>query len=139
MARLPILLVEDHASVRETTADVLREGGYDVAEVEDAFAALAFLRENDVSAVILDVYMPGMDGLVLLDHLDDPPPIALLTGHEYDKEVMARRAKVLLYLQKPVSPEDLLKAAERLVRSPDEFSNTPRDEASSVHQMFDDA
>jgi len=92
-----------------------------------------------VSAVILDVYMPGMDGLVLLDQLDDPPPIALLTGHEYDKEVMARRAKVLLYLQKPVSPEALLKAAERLVRSPEEFSNTPRDEASSVHQMFDDA
>ena len=83
--------------------------------------------------------MPGMDGLVLLDQLDDPPPIALLTGHEYDKEVMARRAKVLLYLQKPVSPEALLKVAERLLQSPDEFDNPSRNEASSVHRLFDDA
>ena len=115
VAQLPILLVEDDADARESSVELLRSGGYVVEAAEDAFSALVFLRENEVAGLILDVYMPGMDGLTLLDHLEDPPPTALLTGHSYDTEVMARRSKVLLYLQKPVSPRTLLEAADYLV------------------------
>ena len=129
MTLLPILVVEDDDSLRETSAELLRTHGYVVEAVEDAFAALAFLRENDVAALILDVYMPGMNGLTLLDHLDDPPPTALITGHSYDTEVMDRRSKVSLFLQKPVSPVHLLEAADDLMRRSEEGGRPPNPDA----------
>ena len=125
MAVLPILVVEDDDSLRETSAELLRTHGYVVEAVEDAFAALAFLRENDVAALILDVYLPGMNGLTLLDLLDDPPPTALITGHSYDTEVMDRRSKVSLFLQKPIRPDYLLEAAGDLTRRSEEGGRAP--------------
>lgn len=55
--------------------------------------------------MILDRFMPGLSGLWLLDQLDDPPPVLLVTAHDYDTEVWARRDTIFLYLQKPVPHE----------------------------------
>jgi CheY-like chemotaxis protein len=114
-----VLVVDDNDAVRGSFAEVLRTAGYAVQEAEDGFAALEWLRSSDVGAIFLDVYMPGLGGLELLDVLDDPPPVALLTEHEYDPEVISRRSKVAMFLQKPVPPVVLLAAAARM------FGRTP--------------
>jgi DNA-binding response OmpR family regulator len=86
-----------------------------VIEAGDGSSARDYLRSASVGAVLLDVYMPGLDGLALLDEFEDPPPVALLTAHEYNADIMTRRSKVALYIQKPVAPTDLLDAVERLI------------------------
>lgn len=110
-----VLVVEDDAGIRTSFAAILRGAGYKVAEAEDGLVALEQLRSRRVGAVVLDVLMPGLDGLDLLDKLDDPPPVVLVTAHDYDPEVMARRSKVSLYLQKPVPPANLLEAVAQAI------------------------
>src|SRR5580692_4605835 len=99
MAPTPnVLVVDDDSDVRSSCAEVLRTAGYVVYEAADGYAAIEYLRSRDISAVLLDVHMPGLDGLSLLDQFDLLPPVALLTEHEYDPEVIARRTKLSMYL-----------------------------------------
>jgi CheY-like chemotaxis protein len=108
-----VLLVEDDEDVRCSFAEILNEAGYSTAEATDTSTALELLASTNVATVVLDIYLPGRNGLWLLDQLEDLPPVVLVTAHNYDPDVMARRAKVLLYLQKPVQPPDLLQAVAR--------------------------
>ncbi|MGH9017588.1 MAG: response regulator [Acidimicrobiales bacterium] len=101
-------MVDDDEDARHSCAEVLQSAGYRVVEAEDGAAALTQLRSSDIGAILLDIFMPGLDGLSLLDQLDDPPPVALLTAHAYDDSIVARRSKVVLYIQKPVAPPILL-------------------------------
>ena len=110
-----VLLVEDDEDVRSTFVDILRGAGYTTAEAGDSHAALQQLELLTVRAVLLDVYLPGLSGLWLLDQIEDPPPVVLVTAHDYDPEVLARREKVFLYVQKPVSPAELLRVVARSV------------------------
>ena len=59
--------------------------------------------------------MPGLSGLALLDLFDRLPPVALLTEHEYDSDVIARRTKLSMYLAKPVPPVDLIEAVTQML------------------------
>ena len=113
--KLDVLLVEDDEPVRTSFAEILREARYTVVEAADSQAALELLNTADVRTVVLDVYLPTRSGLWLLDQLDDPPPVVLVTGHPYDPEVMRRRDKVFLYLQKPIHPPELLVGVARAV------------------------
>ncbi|HAM03450.1 MAG TPA: hypothetical protein DCQ30_14680 [Acidimicrobiaceae bacterium] len=110
-----VLLVEDDEAVRTTFVDILRGAGYTTAEAGDSHAALQQLESLTVRSVLLDVYLPGLSGLWLLDQLEDPPPVVLVTAHDYDPEVLARREKVFLYVQKPVVPTELLRVVARSV------------------------
>ena len=105
-----ILVVDDDADFCASCAEVLRTAGYGVYEAHDGHAAISLLQSEDIGAVLLDVNMPGLNGLELLDALDDLPPTALLTERDYDVDVIARRPKLFMYLAKPVPPLDLIDA-----------------------------
>lgn len=108
--QVDVLVVDDDHDVRTSFACILRDVGYRVDEAEDGFVALERLRTKQIGVMVLDVFMPVLDGLRLLDRLDDPPPVLLMTAHTYDEEVMARRDKVFMYIQKPVPPQHLIAA-----------------------------
>ena len=108
-----VLVVDDDHSVRTSCAEILREANYSVVEAADAWEALRHLASYDIGAILLDIFMPDRDGLWLLDQLEDPPPVVLITARNYDLEVMARREKVFMYLQKPVRPPELLNVVAR--------------------------
>jgi CheY-like chemotaxis protein len=105
---IDVLVVDDDEGVRTTTAEVLRRSGYQVAAVEDGLAAATLLRALPVRAMVLDLALPRLDGLHLLDDLDDPPRVVLMTARDYDDDVLARRDKVVTYLRKPVNPGTLV-------------------------------
>lgn len=74
MGRHTILLVEDEPAVRELTADILRDGGYDVVEARDGQEALRVIDENvpfseHAAVVLLDLMLPKVSGLQVLTHL----------------------------------------------------------------------
>ncbi len=86
-----ILIVEDEANVRETLALNLRAEGYEVTTASDGEAGLHTARESQFDLLVLDVMLPGLDGLSLcrLIRKDSTVPILILTarGTEVDKIV----------------------------------------------------
>jgi len=110
-----ILLVEDDVLVRFTTADILREAGFDVLEAVDSSEALALLTTgHPLDLVITDIRMPGhMDGLQLASVIKSTRPnlpIALLSSHLDTSEHRADE-----FVAKPYDPDELVEVAQRLI------------------------
>jgi two-component system nitrogen regulation response regulator NtrX len=79
-----VLIVDDEAANRMVVRTILSGAGFEVAEAGDAFAALDRIDRDPPHAVLLDIKMPGMDGLGLLENLRGrgvDVPIVVLTGH----------------------------------------------------------
>lgn len=111
-----VLVVDDDPLVRSSCAEVLRSEGLSVGEAGDGIEALAFLMEVMARTIVLDVRMPNLDGPHFLDHLENPPPVVLMTGDFYDEDVLARGPKVTWFLKKPVQPQELITVVGRCLR-----------------------
>ena len=104
-----VLVCDDDEGVRSTVAEILRRAGYRVLEAQDGEMALEMLGQEHVSALILDIRMPRRDGVALLDALESPPAVLLVSAFSVEPAVRARIGpKVFRYLRKPVQPERLL-------------------------------
>lgn len=116
-----ILLVEDDLQVRELTARVLKELGYNTLMAENGQSALEFLRvRDDIEMVITDVVMPGaVDGFELADRcrtLKPGLPIMLVSGHPLDKRVSGPRERWWdALLQKPYRTDELARFVARML------------------------
>jgi len=117
-----ILSIDDDAFVRELLADALREHGYQVIEAEDGYEGLKQVQLVMPDAVLLDLRMPKLDGLQVLDSLvKNVPeiPVIIVSGQgTMDDVIKALRLGAWDYLIKPVIDFDLLqhtinKAVER--------------------------
>ena len=114
-----ILIVDDEAGIRTVLERILSGAGYAVESAPDAFQALDLLDARPPHAVVLDLKMPGMDGLGLLDNLrqrEIDVPVVVLTGH--GDEFTSRQcldAGAAAYLTKPPDRADLLLAVRGAV------------------------
>lgn len=115
-----VLVVDDERAVREALDRALRTHGYDVSTAEHGLAALEAIREGEPDLVILDVMMPGLDGLGLCrrlrqDHLE--LPVLMLTARgEVEDRVAGLDAGADDYLVKPFALEELLARTRALLR-----------------------
>ena len=107
-----ILVVDDDRSTRELIRLQLRAAGYAVDTAGDGAAALTRIREKHPDLVLLDVWMPGMDGLQMLAHLKDEPShpkVVVMTADDTSETLLrAVREHAYRYVTKPVEPKDLL-------------------------------
>jgi len=107
-----VLVVDDEAAIRDTLRMVLEYEGYEVATVGDGRAALAELDANPADAVLLDIKMPGMDGLETLDRIvarGNPPPVLMISGHgDIATAVDSTRRGAADFLEKPLQRERVL-------------------------------
>lgn len=106
-----ILLVDDEERFRQTLAKRLQFDGYEVGACAGGREALAELQIQPYDIVILDLRMPGMDGLTALQEIKKLAPeveVIMLTGHaSVDVAVEIMQAGGAEYLLKPVSTEEL--------------------------------
>src|SRR5579872_3621361 len=79
-----VLVVDDNEAIRTSVSELLRSAGYSVMEAADGQSALDLLTTTTVGVVLLDLKMPGGGGLAVLEGIDDPPPVILMSAFVLD-------------------------------------------------------
>jgi DNA-binding response OmpR family regulator len=119
IAKTTILVVEDDPEIRRLVGDLLRQDGYGVEAVEDAKAMDGVLQRLRPDLIVLDLMLPGEDGLAVCRRLrvHDAIPILMLTAKsdEIDR-VVGLEMGADDYLAKPFSPRELLARARAIMR-----------------------
>jgi len=115
-----VLVVDDEAGVREALEAVMTAAGHRVVTVGDGASALRSLEEQVVDVVILDLGLPDVDGLELLNDitaLDDAPNVVVLTGRDDIATIVeAMRRGAENFLVKPVDSETLTLTVQKAIR-----------------------
>ena len=118
-APIRLLLVDDEASLREPLADYLSRQGFVVLQAEDAAKARSLLLEETPDLVLLDIMMPGEDGLSLCRHLTETKhlPVILLTakGEAMDR-IVGLEIGADDYVAKPFEPRELVARIRSVLR-----------------------
>jgi two-component system, NtrC family, nitrogen regulation response regulator NtrX len=107
-----ILVVDDEAGIRESLSSILRDERYSVEAVESAELALERLHSGNIEVVLLDVWLPGMDGLEALSRiqsLPQPPSVIIISGHgTIETAVRATKLGAFDFIEKPLSLERII-------------------------------
>jgi two-component system response regulator GlrR len=105
-----LLLVDDEPGMLETLSDIFAAAGYVVTAVNDGERALAEMRRGGYDVVVMDVRMPGRDGVsVFVDSGAPPPPVILMTAYALEERLRVARAEgVHAVVQKPFAAPYLL-------------------------------
>ena len=117
-----VLVVDDEPDIRETVKDILEDEGYRVTVAESAAAAREARRLNRPDVVLLDVWMPDLDGISLLREWHESGvldmPVIMLSGHgTIETAVEATRLGAWDFVEKPISLAKLLLTVERALES----------------------
>jgi two-component system phosphate regulon response regulator OmpR len=114
-----ILMVDDDAALRELVTSYLSSSGYQVEGVGDGAAFRASMAQHGADLVVLDLMLPGEDGLSLLKWLraDGGPPVIIVSarGEEVDR-VVGLEVGADDYLAKPFGPRELLARVRAVLR-----------------------
>jgi DNA-binding response OmpR family regulator len=114
-----VLLVDDEPMVREVVARYLVRDGLDVHEVGDGDAAIEWLRDHRPDLVVLDVMLPGVDGLTILQQVrrDGDVPVIMLTARAEEADrVRGLELGADDYVVKPFSPRELAIRVRNMLR-----------------------
>jgi DNA-binding response OmpR family regulator len=114
-----VLLIDDDTRLHELLASYLKQNGFQVAVAEDGRKGLAALEAGAFDAVLLDVMMPGMDGIEVVKRIRTKSriPVLMLTakGDETDR-VVGLELGADDYIAKPFSPRELLARLRAVLR-----------------------
>lgn len=138
MMKSNILVVDDEPVARQSLTDILKLEGYIVNSAPNGQAAVEFVRTHPVDLMIVDLRMPGMDGLEVVQVVNQVSPdteIILLTAFgSTESAVQALRLRIHDYLLKPASPAQIIASVKKgLTR------RTVRSKASTIVSDPDDA
>jgi two-component system nitrogen regulation response regulator NtrX len=107
-----VLVVDDELGIRESLTSVLQDEGYKVESVETGEGALEALTKNHHDIVLLDIWLPSMDGIQALEKilgLEDPPIVVMISGHgTIETAVRATKLGAFDFLEKPLSIDKTL-------------------------------
>lgn len=121
MNQKKILVADDEVFMLRLLEMTLKKGGYEVVSCRDGKEALASAATALPQLIVLDVMMPGLDGLGALRQFKENPatkeiPVVVLSakGHALTK-VEAEASGAVLFLAKPFSPNELLSAVQQII------------------------
>ena len=112
-----ILVVDDEEGVRESVREVLSDEGYRVVDTADGARVLDIIKEERPELVLLDIWMPQVDGIGLLKKIKSQVPeinVVMVSGHgNIHTAVMATKFGAFDFIEKPVSLDGLLLTVQR--------------------------
>ena len=136
-----ILVIDDEAEIRRSVRMILEYEGYDVLEASSGPEGIALSEKESPDLIFLDVKMPGMDGLEVLQRIkasNDAIPVVIISGHgTVTTAVEATKAGAFDFIEKPLASERVLVTIRNALdqtRLVDE-NRTLRRAAESRHQM----
>ena len=117
LAQKTILIVDDEDKVRESVREVLGDEGYRVVDTADGTRVLELIEQEKPDLVLLDIWMPQIDGIGLLKQIKNQQPainVVMISGHgNIHTAVTATKAGAFDFLEKPLSLDALLLTAQR--------------------------
>jgi DNA-binding NtrC family response regulator len=115
----PILIVDDEKNIRLTLSTSLEALGVETDSAEDGKEALVKLREKEFGLILLDIRMPGLDGMEVLRQVRESRPgirIIILTAYgTIDLAVEAMKLGAVDFIQKPFVPEQIRERVARVM------------------------
>lgn len=118
-SRPHLLLVDDEVSIREPLGKYLERQGFRITDASDAVTARSALLSYDIDLVLLDIMMPGEDGLSLCRNIsaNDGPPVILLTAKSEETDrIVGLEIGADDYVVKPFSPRELVARIKVVLR-----------------------
>ena len=116
-AETTILVVDDEEGIRESVREVLSDEGYRVLEASDGTRVLDMIRAERPRLVLLDIWMPQVDGIGLLKEIKDQEPevnVIMISGHgNIHTAVTATKLGAFDFIEKPLSLDGLLLTVRR--------------------------
>src|SRR5690606_12642858 len=107
-----ILIIDDEESIRESLIGILMDEGFRTLFASNGEEGLALLRDESPDLVLLDIWMPGMDGLETLRRLKETypeQPVVMMSGHgTIETAVRATKLGAFDFIEKPLSLEKVL-------------------------------
>ena len=134
-----ILVVDDEMGIRELLNEILTDEGHTVYAAESAAQARTIREQMRPDLVLLDIWMPDVDGITLLKEWSKTNqltmPVVMMSGHAtIDTAVEATRIGALNFLEKPIALQKLLKTVNKALESSPKFVE-PIEEKSSQASM----
>ena len=122
MADARILVIDDEPDIRSSLTDILEDEGYRVTAAANAVEARACLAKAEFDVVLLDIWMPGTDGIALLREWvgagELPQPVVMMSGHgTVETAVEATRLGAYDFIEKPITLAKLLIVLERALEA----------------------
>ena len=114
-----ILIVDDEIGIRDLLSEILSDEGYTVEEAENAEVARQKVAQTKFDLILLDIWMPDMDGVSLLKEWkadkDFESQVIMMSGHAtIETAVEATKFGSLSFLEKPISPKDIYRLSNHL-------------------------
>ncbi|MBK5106856.1 MAG: response regulator transcription factor [Anaerolineales bacterium] len=123
---MKIVIIEDEPDTAEMYAEMMRISGYEVVKYYGGLSAVAHLADQEPDAVILDLMMPDLSGLEVLNYIKEKPdlsdlPVIIVSAKTMPEDVeKGLKAGAVAYLTKPVSFADLRVAIDDAVSNSSE-------------------
>jgi len=111
MTGCAVLVVDDEPGMRDTLMAILELNDYRVSSAPDGETAVTAVREGTFDVVVMDIRMPGPDGVSVLEAMGDPPPqVILMTAYAQEERLRAAaQANAFAIVHKPFDTRWMLK------------------------------
>src|SRR5262249_5826610 len=137
-----ILVVDDEAGIRESLSSILSDEGYVAETVDSAERAIERAGHGGLDVILLDVWLPGMDGLEALSRIQTlprPPAVIMISGHAtIDTAVRATKLGAFDFIEKPLGLNKIIVLVRNAVqqRRLEEENQSLRSELGYRYQVI---
>ena len=122
MTRATVMIVDDDVDLLEELSDMLTSSDFRVVTCADAAAAARVASENRPNAILIDILMPGVNGLQVVEELrrgvdSARTPVIMMSSRCTEREggTLARINRFAGFVQKPIDPAELFSLLERII------------------------
>ena len=120
-----ILIIDDDEAIRDSCSQILKKEGFRVKASKDGIEGLRLFKEESFQVVLLDLRLPGLDGMEVLSRIKEEnpeTPVVIITAYaSIESAVEAMKRGAFNYLAKPFSPEELRVITRKALKSREVF------------------
>jgi two-component system nitrogen regulation response regulator NtrX len=139
LAKERVLIVDDEKNIVTSLQEILNDEGYDIVTAEDGLDALEIIQSEPPDLVLLDIWIPGMDGIEVLQAIKTYHPqieVLVMSGHgTIDTAVKATKLGAYDFIEKPFSLDQLVMSVEKALKQRKDPINGNSNNDATRHEL----